>query len=284
MNRPVNEPALAWLVEHAHENLGTEIVLRGASADRARDVALARGLDGSLTGVSVWSPGGQWFLEAESAGATAELVADVAAHAGPGGRWPAPEPAPHGAGAVDNGVRNWFAGWVSDFHIERITDTEAAAIVDPLFREYGLWAAGQVLAHHGLRFSEADLERHHAAFRAEVPGLVGPRGRLLLARIGDQPIGVGTLKPVDDATGEIKRMYVRPAGRGHGVGRALLEQLVAGARADGNVVVRLETLDFMKDAHTLYRSLGFVDTTIFDGSEAVAAGFESFTYYLELKL
>lgn len=173
---------------------------------------------------------------------------------------------------------------MSDFRIERIADAEAAAIVDPLFGEYGLWVVGQLLAHRGLRFSEADLERHHAAFRAEVPGLVGPRGRLLLARIGDEPIGVGTLKPVDDVTGEIKRMYVRPAGRGHGVGRALLEQLVDGARADGYVVVRLETLDFMTEAHSLYRSLGFVDTTVFDGSEAVAAGVESFTYYLELKL
>ena len=189
-----------------------------------------------------------------------------------------------GTEAVDNGGGSCFAGRVTDFHIERITDAEPATIVDSLFREYGLWVASQLHAHHSLRFSEADLERHHAAFQAAVPSLVGPRGRLLLARIGDEPIGVGTLKPVNDAIGEIKRMYVRPAGRGHGVGRALLEQLIAGARTHGYVIVRLETLNFMKEAHTLYRSLGFVDATIFDGSEAATAGFESFTHYLELKL
>ena len=186
--------------------------------------------------------------------------------------------------AVDKEMTNWLAGQVSDLQLERISGADGAALVDPLFREYGLWVADQLLAHHGLRFSEADLERHHTAFRGELPGLVGPRGRLLLARIGDEPVGVGTLKPVDGATGEIKRMYVRPAARGRGVGRALLERLVADARADGYVVVRLETLDFMKEAHTLYRSLGFIGTTVFEGSEAVAAGIDSHTHYLELRL
>jgi GNAT superfamily N-acetyltransferase len=181
-------------------------------------------------------------------------------------------------------MTNWLAGQVSDLQLERIIGADGAALVDPLFREYGLWVADQLLAHHGLRFPEADLERHHTAFRGELPGLVGPRGRLLLARIGDEPVGVGTLKPVDAATGEIKRMYVRPTARGRGVGRALLERLVADARADGYVVVRLETLDFMKEAHTLYRSLGFIDTTVFEGSEAVAAGIDSYTHYLELRL
>ena len=174
-------------------------------------------------------------------------------------------------------------GRVSGLRIERITGAEAAAVVEPLFREYGVWVADQLLAHHGMRFSEEDMERHHAAFRVEMPGLVGPLGRMLVAYIGDEAVGVGALKPVGPATGEIKRMYVRPAARGQGVGRAILERLIADAWADGHVVLRLESLDFMKEAHVLYRSLGFADTPLFDGAESAAAGVERFTYYMELK-
>lgn len=59
-----------------------------------------------------------------------------------------------------------------------------------------------------------------------------PRGRLLLDdRLGD----VGGLRLVDATTAEIKRMYVRPAGR------ALLERLVDDARAEGYELVRPET-------------------------------------------
>jgi len=181
-------------------------------------------------------------------------------------------------------MTHWLAGEVSDVQLERIRAADGAAVADALFQEYVRWVANQLRTDHGFEFSETDLERHHSAFRLELPGLVGPRGRLLLARISDEPVGVATLKPVDAVTGEIKRVYVRPGARGRGVGRALLERLVADGRADGYVVLRLETLDFMKAAHALYRSLGFVDTTVFEGSEAVAAGVDSHTHYLELRL
>ncbi|TDD72642.1 N-acetyltransferase [Jiangella aurantiaca] len=54
---------------------------------------------------------------------------------------------------------------------------------------------------------------------------------MVVARFGDgDPVGVGALKPADDATAEVRRMYVRPAARGLGVGRAILAQLVADTR------------------------------------------------------
>ena len=88
--------------------------------------------------------------------------------------------------------------------------------------------ADQLEKDIGVTFTQADQDRHHEAFRAELPGLLGARGRLVVARLGDEPVGVGTLKPVDDTTAEIKRMYVRPSAQGHGVGRALLTRLVDG--------------------------------------------------------
>jgi len=57
--------------------------------------------------------------------------------------------------------------------------------------------------------------------------------------------------------GEVKRMYVRPEFRRRGIGRALLEGLIAEAQEIGYSTVRLDSTRFMEAAHSLYRSLGF---------------------------
>jgi GNAT superfamily N-acetyltransferase len=170
------------------------------------------------------------------------------------------------------------------FSIDQLTEADFAPLVEPLFREYGLWVLGRLEADLGFRFGLEDVERHHKAFEVELPKLVGPGGRLLLARAGDEPVGVAVLKPVDRATAEIKRMYVRPVVRGRGVGRALLQRLVDDARAEGYRTARLESLRFMIEAHALYRSLGFVDTEMFDGSEAAMSGLEGVTCFMQLEL
>lgn len=99
------------------------------------------------------------------------------------------------------------------------------------------------------------------AMRADAAGLPGsyapPRGGVWLARAGEVGVGCVALRPLDSTTAEVKRMYVDPASRGTGVGRALLEALIAGARARGYETLRLGTLDDMTAAQGLYRSLGF---------------------------
>jgi len=93
---------------------------------------------------------------------------------------------------------------------------------------------------------------------AALPGAYGPpRGALLLAP-GDGCVGV---RPLDAATAEMKRLYVRPQARGTGLGRVLARAAVAHAREAGFSRLVLDTLpDKMAEAVALYRSMGFADT------------------------
>ena len=163
---------------------------------------------------------------------------------------------------------------------------QAEALTGELLREYLLWIGERLGADHGVVFDdiEAAVAAHHREFTQELPHLLGPRGRLLIARAGTKVVGVGALKPVDETVAEIKRMYVRPQARGQGLGRAILETLLTDARTIGYEVARLETATFMREAHALYRSVGFEDRPMFDGNEAGLSGLESFMLFMELRL
>lgn len=86
-----------------------------------------------------------------------------------------------------------------------------------------------------------------------------PAGVYLVARSGAEVVAGGGLRLVTPHIAEIKRMYVRPEYRGHGVGRALLAALEAEALPLGAHIARLDTGPKQPYALGLYRRSGYVD-------------------------
>ncbi|HJP93327.1 MAG TPA: GNAT family N-acetyltransferase [Pyrinomonadaceae bacterium] len=96
---------------------------------------------------------------------------------------------------------------------------------------------------------------------ATLPGDYAPTdGRLLLAADGDQLAGCVALRKHAHGVCEMKRLFLRPAYRGQGLGRVLVDSIIDEARKLGYTHMRLDTLPGRMDqAIALYRSVGFVE-------------------------
>jgi ribosomal protein S18 acetylase RimI-like enzyme len=133
------------------------------------------------------------------------------------------------------------------FTIEAARSAPDVAAVAALFRAYA---------------GELPVDLAYQGFATEVASLPGPyappAGALLLARAGDgRALGCVGLRPLGEGWGEMKRLYVAPAARGLGLGRALLAAVLDEARRLGYREVRLDTLPTMSEAIAMYRRAGF---------------------------
>lgn len=109
----------------------------------------------------------------------------------------------------------------------------------------------------GIDLSFQELEQELADF----PGAYAPpSGCLLLAVDGSEAAGCIGIRELEPGTCEMKRLYIRPAWRGHGLGRRLVEAALEQARAMGYSAMCLDTLPEMQSAIRLYQSFGFQRT------------------------
>jgi putative acetyltransferase len=125
------------------------------------------------------------------------------------------------------------------------------------------WAAArEILREYG---DSLGIDLEFLGLEAELAGLPGeyaePRGGLLLALVDGALAGCCALRPLDAAdypnACEMKRLYVRRAFRGFGLGRQLAEAMLDVARRAGYANVLLDTLDAMESARVLYADIGF---------------------------
>jgi putative acetyltransferase len=136
------------------------------------------------------------------------------------------------------------------FRLARVRGPQDIAEVAVLFREYADWL-GIDLSFQGF---EAEL--------ASLPGKYAPPGGELMlayAPAGDA-LGCVAMRALDGtAVCEMKRLYVRPAARGLGIGAALVEAIIGRAQELGYAQMKLDTLAGMQQAFALYQRFGFLE-------------------------
>lgn len=138
---------------------------------------------------------------------------------------------------------------MSTLTIAPATTADDLVAIRVLFREYA---------------ASIEVDLGYQGFEEELAGLPGkyapPKGTLLIARRGDEALGCVALRPLDNGGNcEMKRLYLRPAARGTGAGRALVERIVTEAMVRGYREMVLDALPSFAAAQALYRRVGFVD-------------------------
>ncbi|MDR2838810.1 MAG: carbonate dehydratase [Azonexus sp.] len=146
-------------------------------------------------------------------------------------------------------------------------DSEALEQIRQFFRNYAAWLGVE------LCFQNFDQEM------ASLPGAyAAPEGRLFLAEVDGRPVGCVGVRRFSEGVCEMKRLYVDPAERGCGVGRALALAAIRAAKEIGYRRLQLDTLPSMRLAVKLYRELGFSEAP-----DYVPTPFEN-TVFLSLDL
>lgn len=147
-----------------------------------------------------------------------------------------------------------------------MTDPSPAAVVElrPADSLEELQAARALFLDYQ---ASLDVDLCFQGFQQELDTLpgdyAGPAGALLIAWVDGEAAGCCALRPLHNSDHlnacEMKRLFVRPAFRGFGLGRQLVDRVLTLARVAGYDTMLLDTLSDMEAARALYQESGFVE-------------------------
>jgi len=86
-----------------------------------------------------------------------------------------------------------------------------------------------------------------------------PYGCIILSCEDEKPFGCVAVRKFEDSVSEMKRLYIPKTHRGRGIGRELTERIITKAKELGYKKMRLDTLETMMEAISLYKSMGFYE-------------------------
>lgn len=134
----------------------------------------------------------------------------------------------------------------SMFEVRQAESAADIAVAADLFREYQAWL---------------DVDLCFQDFESELSNVAEmyaqPRGVIYIATVDGEDVGVGALRPVSDTQCEMKRVYVRESVRGLGLGKRIIDLLIAHGVETGYTSMVLDTLPKLETAQAIYRALGF---------------------------
>lgn len=140
--------------------------------------------------------------------------------------------------------------------------------VDAILCDYYENVFGRV-ASIGVVIDPSETETAIEDFWTKIDQFLPPNGRLYLARNENwELVGIGMLKKIRSDAGEMKRLYVRPAARGTGLGRKLIQARIDDAREMGLKKLYADTLKTTIEMQGLYSELGFKQVDLYPESAA----------------
>ena len=129
-----------------------------------------------------------------------------------------------------------------------VTKEEEYKAAASLFKEYADWLNIDLCFQN---FSEELLQLGYM--------YAPPYGGIILAKNENDFVGCVAIRKKDEATAELKRMYVKPTNQQQGTGKKLLEEALALAKKYGYKKIQLDTLSDMAAAINLYKQNGFYE-------------------------
>ena len=136
--------------------------------------------------------------------------------------------------------------------------------------DYFNWMNDQIQCACGISISEivgSSLEKYIVTAANQICPNDDQHAKFYLLVIENTPVSMGGWRTLPSGDAEAVRIYTTPAYRQMGYGKLMLNRVISDCHQRGFAKLKLDTAIFMKEAHALYRTLGFIDCPAYEGAE-----------------